>query len=315
MCPQSDDVPFDFDNADELSFTLYVQQDVLSVAQAARHFTRAAVRHRLSTGRWQRPHRGVLLTRSARELTRAQQRWVAVLACPGVLLAGRSALEVHGLRGFRPSAVDVLVPPGRKFDRPPPWVRTHRTRHLPDDDVHPSDRPPATAVGRSIVDAAAWAASNDEARTVIAMAFQQRLVADWEITAVLRRLRPVHRSRLIGHVTTDARGGAHSLAELDFVALCRRAGFPEPKLQAVRRDAEGRRRYVDALFEEYGVLAEIDGAQHMDVRQAWADMSRQNALWVAGVRVLRFPGWLVRERPAVVVKQLGAALRAAGWRS
>ncbi len=304
---------FDFDNADEMSFMLYVQRDILSVEQAGRFFTRAAVRHRLATGRWQRPHRGVVLTTPARALTRAQQQWVAVMAAPGAVLGGRSALEMLGLRGFLPTVVDVVLPPGRRFDKPPAWVRVHRTRHLPAEDVHRTRLPPGTSIGRSVVDAARWAASNDEARTVIAMAFQQRLVADWEITAVLRRLPNVRRARLIAQTSTDAGGGAHSLAELDFLAISRRAGFPEPKLQFVRRDAQGRRRYVDALFEEYGVLVEIDGGQHTDVRQAWADMRRQNALWVAGVRVLRFPGWLVRERPDAVVAQVRAALRAGGW--
>jgi hypothetical protein len=308
-----EDVSFDFDNADELSFIRYIQRDVLSVRQILCFFSRSAIRHRLRTGRWQRPHRGVILTTTARTLTRTQQHWVAVLAAPGALLGGRSALEVLGLRGFLPRVVDVVLPPGRKFDRPPPWVRTHRTRHLLPEDVLRARQPPCTSIGRAVVDAARWAVSADEARTVIAMAFQQRLVADWEITAVLRRMPTVPRAQLIAQTTTDASGGAHSLPELDFLALSRRAGFPEPKLQAMRRDADGRRRYVDALYEKYGVLVEIDGGQHMDVRQAWADMRRQNALWVTGVRVLRFPGWLVREQPDVVIAHVGAALRAAGW--
>jgi hypothetical protein len=42
-------------------------------------------------------------------------------------------------------------------------------------------------------------------------------------------------------------------------------------------------------------------------------MKRQNDLWIAGVRVLRFPAWLVRERPAEVVTQVREALMAAGW--
>jgi very-short-patch-repair endonuclease len=58
---------------------------------------------------------------------------------------------------------------------------------------------------------------------------------------------------------------------------------------------------------------EIDGAQHLEVRAAWADMKRQNDLWITGVRVLRFPAWLVRTRPAEVLAQVRAALIAAGW--
>ncbi|WP_320068215.1 DUF559 domain-containing protein [Micromonospora sp. RTGN7] len=65
--------------------------------------------------------------------------------------------------------------------------------------------------------------------------------------------------------------------------------------------------------QEWRVHVEIDGGQHFDPRQAWADMLRQNALWVDGDRVLRFPSWAVRARPEEVIAQLRAALRAAGW--
>jgi very-short-patch-repair endonuclease len=81
-----------------------------------------------------------------------------------------------------------------------------------------------------------------------------------------------------------------------------------------RTDAAGRRRYLDAYFEEWGVHVEIDGEQHDEAQARWADMRRQNDLWVAGDRVLRFPAWLVRRRPAEVFAQVRAALIAAGWR-
>jgi hypothetical protein len=42
-------------------------------------------------------------------------------------------------------------------------------------------------------------------------------------------------------------------------------------------------------------------------------MVRQNALWLNGDRVLRFPAALLRSRPELVVAQLRDALEAAGW--
>jgi len=165
-----------------------------------------------------------------------------------------------------------------------------------------------------MVDAAQWASSDHEARLVIAMSFQQQLVGLTAVNEVLTGMPMIRRQALIARTAIDAAGGAHSLAELEFLRLSRAAGFPEPKLQYVRRDATGRRRYLDAYYEKYGVHVEIDGVQHSDPRQAWADMERQNQLWIKGDRVLRFPGWLVRERPAVVIGQVRAALIAAGWR-
>ena len=78
-------------------------------------------------------------------------------------------------------------------------------------------------------------------------------------------------------------------------------------------DASGRRRYLDLYYEQWGVHVEIDGAQHNDVRAAWADMRRQNDLWIPGDRVLRFPAFAVRHRPAEVFAQVRAALLTAGW--
>ena len=304
----------DFDRADELSLLLFSQHKILSVRQARQFFTESAIRHRLRTGRWRRPHRGVLLASPVDELSRQQRWWVAVLGTPGTLLAGRCALEAFGLRGFVSQPVDLLLRPGRHSRHPPGWARLHRTRNLPPTDEWAVGRPPCTAPARALVDAGRWASSDNEARTVIAMAFQQGLVAEREVLAALDRSPRTGRWALIRQTVKDAAGGAHALGELDFLALCRRAGFPEPRLQVARRDADGRRRYLDALFEEYRLHIEIDGGGHTDVRRAWADMRRQNALWVRGGRLLRFPGWVVREQPDEVAGQVAAALRAAGWR-
>ena len=77
----------------------------------------------------------------------------------------------------------------------------------------------------------------------------------------------------------------------------------------MRRDSAGRRRYLDAYFDEWQVHVEIDGGQHLDPRQAWDDMRRQNELWIAGDRVLRFPAWALRADPARVISQVRAALQ------
>jgi very-short-patch-repair endonuclease len=180
-------------------------------------------------------------------------------------------------------------------------------------DILAAGRPPRTKIARSVVDAAQWARTEDEARAVIAAAFQQRLVAARDVQDVLRRLPRARRRRLITQTALDAAGGAHSLAEIDFVELCHRHDLPQPSLQVVRHDAAGRRRDLDALFEQWRVHVEIDGGQHLDARQAWSDMRRQNELWIAGDRVLRFPAWALRHDPGAVMAQVRAALRAAGW--
>ena len=294
------------------------QQAVVSRQQALRSLSPAAIRHRLRTRRWRQIHRGVYATTTG-ALTLSQVRWAALLvAAPDpesetAFIAGRSALQVHGLRGLRNRVIEVLVPDTRKVTSPPAWVVVHRTRHLPRPDRTWINELPCTSAERSLVDAAQWAVTEREARLVIAMAFQQGKVSTREVNERLPRVANERRRNLIAETVADASGGAHSLGELDFLQLSRSAGLPEPKLQYVRRDATGRRRYLDAYYEKYGVHVEIEGVQHSDVLQAWKDMERQNQLFIKGDRVLRFPSWLVRHRPYDVIAQVRAALVASGW--
>jgi very-short-patch-repair endonuclease len=108
--------------------------------------------------------------------------------------------------------------------------------------------------------------------------------------------------------------GATSLPEIDFARLCRRYDLPAPDRQVVRRDGSGRRRFLDVYWRAWRLHVEIDGAWHTAAEAWWADMQRQNDLWIAGDRVLRFPAWVIRSRPDDVAAQVRAALGAVGWR-
>ncbi|MGH3715792.1 MAG: endonuclease domain-containing protein [Micromonosporaceae bacterium] len=174
-------------------------------------------------------------------------------------------------------------------------------------------RPPQTTAARSIVDAAQWAATDQQARAIVAAGLQQRLTAADELDDVLARMPRAHRRALITEAVADAAGGSNSLPERALIQLCRRYRLPLPDQQVPRRDATGRRRWLDAYWEEWKLHVEIDGGHHMDVRTWWSDMQRQNSLWVAGDRVLRFPSWAIRHRPHEVAAQLRSALLAAGW--
>jgi very-short-patch-repair endonuclease len=253
-------------------------------------------------------------------LDRKQQLWVAVLAAgPEALLAGATAAAESGVQGLCAEPLQVIVPAAREVTGrlptlPPdmPAVRIYRSSILPGEHRQ-IGRPPRTATARSVVDAAAWARSADEARYVLAAACQQRRVVPAEMLDVLAVMSRVRRRKLIRATLADIEGGAQSLSELDFVSLCRRYRLPLPDMQKRRRDADGRNRYLDAYWTRWQVHVEVDGSHHMDVREWAADMLRQNKIWIAGDRILRFPGWLVRTHPADVAAQLRAALTAAGW--
>lgn len=309
------------DDAGELDWLLFSQSQVITWAQASRLLSPGKVRHLVATGRWRRWCRGVLVAHSAPTLTRAEQLWVAVLSVGAdAVLAGLTAAAEAGLRGFRAGPIDVLVREGhstatarRRLLPGMPGVRVHRTRSLPSDQVQQA-RPLRTTTPRSLVDAAAWARSDDEARAIIAAGCQQRLVLPDEVVAVAAGLPRARRRALVIETARYAAGGAEALSEIDFLRLCRRHGLPAPDLQQRRTDASGRTRYLDAYWRTWRLHVEVDGAHHMEVRHWEADMRRQNDVWIRGDRVLRFSAWQVRHRPAEVVAQLRRALEAAGWR-
>ena len=306
-----------FDSFDELQMLLFRQHGVISRRQALRWLSTGAVWHRLSTGSWQQVHWGIYVTNATMTLDDDQRRMVAALAGGSGLPAavgGLSALQVLGLRGFSTAAVHLIIPARYRVSDPPAFAVVHRTRSLGRDQLHRTTAPPCTKAGRSVVDAAQWAESDQRAAAVVVAAFQQRLVSLPEVVEAVGRQSQARRRALVLEVARDAAGGAHSLPEVEFVRLCRRAGLPAPRCQVSRVDRAGRRRYLDAYFEDFGVHVEIDGSQHVESRAWWADMKRQNDLWISGDRVLRFPAWVVRRHPAEVAEQVRAALEAAGWR-
>jgi len=300
------------DDGDELAWLLFHQDSVISLSQALRHMSKT-IRHRVSSGRWRQVHRAVVVAHNG-PVTQGQLWWIGVLAAgPGAVLAGLTAAQAWGLKRYADGRVHVLIPAGRRADHIPDCVVVHRSTLLDTRDVLSVGTPPRTMPPRSLVDAAQWARTDDEARAVIAAGFQQGLVAADDIEKTLDRMRRARRRHLIVLTARDAAGGAEALSELDFLALVRRGGLPEPSRQVVRYDASGRKRYLDVYYDQWGVHIEIDGGYHLDPRTAWADMQRQNDLWIKGDRVLRFPTWAIRQRPYDVLAQVRAALRAAGW--
>ncbi|GLH98214.1 type IV toxin-antitoxin system AbiEi family antitoxin domain-containing protein [Phytohabitans aurantiacus] len=305
--------------ASRLDRLAFDQSGVLTTRQAVESVGHATVRRMVRSGRWRTICRGILATTNGR-LTRDQQLWVAVLAAGrGALLAGATAALESGVRGLQAEPIYVLVsatrvPSGllRHLPIDMPAVVVHRTTVLPDDHIQVG-RPMRTTTPRSLVDAAAWARSDDDARVALAAGCQQRRVLPGELREVVSVLPRLRRRRIILETIGDLEGAATALSEIDFVRLCRRYRLPRPDLQERRVDASGRLRFLDAYWREWHLHAEVDGAHHMEVRHWEADMRRQNDVWIKGDRTLRFPASWIRSRPDDVAAQLRRALEAAGW--
>jgi hypothetical protein len=284
-----------------------VRRDQLGLLDVIPH----EVENHVRRGRWATHGPNVVILHNG-PLTDVQRRWAALLnAGLDAALCARTALEVDGLRGWEDSAVHVLVAKGA---RPPTLagiVLHESRRYEPDRDRHPVALPWRTRIERSAIDAAAWSRSPRTACGLLAAVVQQRLTQSDRLLAELQVVGHVRHRRLLAAALADIRGGAGALSEIDFGKLCRQYGLPEPIRQQIRRDRDGRRRYLDAEFRARDgstVVVEVDGAVHLLVRTYWDDMDRQNAFTLQGDRVLRYPTVAFYLQPARVAHEIGAAL-------
>lgn len=271
---------------------------------------RWAIRNQVQAHRWAIVGtRVVVLTRGS--LTRRQQCWVAVLHAGSVsALAGRTAAESAGLRGWTDDLAHVVVPKGGPAIPPLAGVVVHESRRFGPADVARAAGPPRVAAARAVVDAASWNRSPRAALGLLAAGVQQRLVTPEQLRDQVRLAGRIRHAQLMRLTIDDIEGGSQALSELDLVAGCRRRGLPLPERQVVRLH-HGRRRYLDALFRDpWGrtVIVEVDGAAHLQVGTWWDDLDRQNELMIGGDLVLRFPAARLRADPDHCYDQIRRAL-------
>ncbi|SOD71605.1 uncharacterized protein DUF559 [Jatrophihabitans sp. GAS493] len=273
-------------------------------------WTRDSVRAQLQARRWQRIGRVVVQHNS---LLTADERVRAVVLHHGPRCVATSftAAEQHGLTGWHRDEVHVLVPRGARI-RPLPeiaavvhFVADWRRQQLSQTQLLHRPAP-------ALIVAASGMRSPRHACAILAAAVQQRVT---ETDALHRSLAAAPTTRhhaVLAHAIDDIGQGTEALSEIDFLALCRRFRLPLPEHQAVRVDATGRRRYLDAEWvrrDGTRVIVEVDGAIHLNAQHWIADQLRQNALAISGSVILRFPSVVVRTEPRYVAAQLREALQ------
>ncbi|HLR85822.1 MAG TPA: hypothetical protein VK059_12780 [Nocardioidaceae bacterium] len=287
------------------------QDGVLRAAQADALFGREIVRHKVRSGRWRRPCRGVVVMHNG-DLSGRQRAWVALFsATPRAALGGRSALEFDGFEGFAEKSITVVLPAGAT--RPAyADVEPRFSTMLDERDVHPLHRPRRTRVARSLVDFASWQDAERRARAIVLSGVQQRITSTRHLREALTRRGPCRHRALIIESILDAAGGVQSLPERDFDQIRTRRGLPVPDRQAIVRRADGS-YYLDAAWAAYDTGCEIHGVPHMLVPQWDVDLLRANEVNIIGPRMLAFSSYAIRHEQEVVADQLERALRRGGW--
>jgi hypothetical protein len=270
------------------------------------------VRHEVDAERWTALGTNVVALHTG-TLTDQQRVWQAVLeqGDQPVAVAGLTAAARYGLQGFETELIHIVLPHGARVHRID-GVKVHVSRRFSDADIHPVRRPPIVSLERAIIDAAVWITAVRRACALVAAAVQQRLTTAERLLEVLDAAGKVQHRRLLKAVLLDVGGGSHALSELDLLSLCRRFGLPEPMRQVVRRDAHGRRRWLDAVFrlpDGRELVVEVDGAAHMLVEQYADDLDRTVELVIDGRVVVRVAALTLRSRPEHFADQLRRLLR------
>ena len=125
----------------------------------------------------------------------------------------------------------------------------------------------------------------------------------------------VRRRKLIESVCADVTAGSTSPLEIRYVAkVVRPHGLPRGAGQAPARTPEEGTAYRDILYEEFGVIVELDGRLgHEAESEVFRDHTRDNAATLTGAATLRF-GWLgVVGQPCRIAAQVATLLHIRGW--
>ena len=258
----------------------------------------------VAAGRWTALSRRVVALQTG-PLTAEQVNWFAVLdGGAGCVLDGFSALRGQGLQGFPTDRVQTVVPLGGRAGRHELYVR-RRSRRWSADAIHPVRQPPMLRIGPAVVSALEKTVLPLRGCALLAAVVQQRLLRAAEVRPlIIGEVTLPHRGLYVA-AAGDIEGGAHSLLEIDFHRLARRADIRPPRGQSVRTDGRGRRRYLDADFGPFAV--EVDGALHLRPLTWWDDMWRMNDVAIAGKPMLRFSSVGIRLEPDRVIAQLQQA--------
>lgn len=257
--------------------------------------------------RWQRLHRGVLLTHSGTPSWRSRA-WGAVLyAGDGAALSHASAAFIEEVRPTPPRMVDVSVPAHRRV-MPTAGVVLHRRSPMP-----PTvGRPRRTWRGDTVLDLVASAASVDDAVGWLCDAVRSG-TNTLEITQALDRRPGARRRTLLRELLADVAVGVESPLERRYHHdVERRHGLPQSRLQR-REVVDGMWIRADAVYEGLGVRVELDGALAHSRGRTDADTWRDNAVVVVvGDVTLRYRWVHVALTPCRTAAQVHAALTARG---
>lgn len=274
----------------------------------------STIASKLKHGLWQRLHPGVYYAFTG-EVKREARLWAAVLyAGPGALLSHDTAAEVLQLTGRRCPVIQLTVPAGRRV-RPPQGVAIHYSsfdypRWRPQRGV-----PPHTFYAETIIDLVAATDNLDDVVAWVSRGITGHFVAEAELKAAARARRRFRWRDQIDDVIEQVAGGSHFPLEFRYDRDVERAhGLPAATKQAKFVKRDGTRGFRDRLYEQYGLIVELDGREFHPEEQRARDRARDNEAAATAGATLRY-GWAeVNRTTCETAAQVYRALRRRGYR-
>jgi hypothetical protein len=272
-----------------------------------------AMRNKVRSGRWQRLQRGVYATFSG-EPSREATLWAALLrAGPGAVLSHQTAAERHGLIDKPTPVISITVPLSRSPARAKiPGIVIHRSDAILRT-KHAAMLPPCTRVEDTVLDLIQNAQTFDDAYAWICRALGRRRTTADRIRQAMDARKKMRWRREIAAALGDAADGTLSLLEYRYVRRVERPhGLPVATRQARIRQRTGN-RYLDNLYEEYGVCVELDGTAAHPEDEQWRDKRRDNSNLFNGIVTLRFGFSELGEYRCESAACVAGVLRSHGW--
>jgi hypothetical protein len=173
--------------------------------------------------------------------------------------------------------------------------------------------PPCTRVEDTVLDLIQAAQTFDDAYAWICRAIGRRRTTAARIRHAMDARKKMRWRRELVTALGDADDGALSLLEYRYVRRVEIPhGLPTARRQARIRQRTGH-RYLDNLYEAYGICVELDGTAAHPADEQWRDKRRDNANAVKGIVTLRFGLLDLGDRRCQTAVDVASLLRQHGW--
>jgi very-short-patch-repair endonuclease len=285
------------------------QSGVVTREQAlALDFTDRGLAREVGDGTWRRMAPGIYLTSAAPPSWEANAWAGTLIGGDFARIGGRAAAYLHRLVDAPPLPIEVLTPMASRprvagpwtFRRERPGARLART----------VGAPPRVTVEDTVLDLVSDPDCDArDAVNWVTSAVQARRTTPQRLLRAAQHRHFLARRTLLHEILDDVRDGARSPIEHDYLHKVERAHeLPVGRRQVRRRNTE-----VDVLYDEFGLIVELDGRIGHAGMGRFRDMRRDNSSTTDGLATLRYGKADVFGDPCEVAEQVGINLMRRGW--